>query len=125
MARRYQERLRGMNGQRGGKKIRIKIPPGKLPKPLLPPTREVRVQEKPEIAFEQELCWQPEERRREGLAKGRTSKDRKDRWTPQEERKIQDLKAKGFTINRIAEETGKTPRAVEARLRRIRKMGLM
>jgi hypothetical protein len=118
----------GTQGKKNKMSPAIKINPAKLPY-RGEPTRAVRV----ETSEDRELRAMAEAKKREldfkkrfqGRQKSASERSaiawekRADRWTPEKEAEILRMRSEGMGIEEIAKRTGRTPLAVDHKLRRL------
>lgn len=100
----------------------LKIDPDRLPKPLLTPTKPVRIDMDIPARRSGAPTWkfpQNEERKKKACI---NRKPRVDAWTPEQDRKIWKLYyGEKMTLEQICEEMGRTRLAIHSRLQRLRK----
>lgn len=108
----------------------LKCDPRRLPKPLCPPTKAVRVPEKVDIPWEAH-DWQSdwkvdkekmEERRRRAVKAMRQHYAVKNAYTPEQEEQLIRMYKSGASFKEIADSVGKSERAVKAKIDRMRKV---
>ncbi len=100
----------------------IKINPSRLPKPLLPPTKPVRIDTDIPTHHSDGPKWkyQTNEERKKKACMNR--KTRVDAWTPEQDETIWKMYyEKKMTLEQIGEEMGRTRLAIHSRLQRLRK----
>jgi hypothetical protein len=116
-----------------GAKAVLRISPGKMRKPPFAPTRDHRKQFREKLTGEEirllaelELTNEgPREHERECAKRGAAASKAKRKtycnsWTAEQDRMAMEMRKKGEGLDRIAAATGRTYRAVEARLRFLR-----
>lgn len=104
----------------------IKVNPMRLPKPLLPPTRSVRIPEKPGNLYEYD--YKLDEKRRKAALGPDAPPRRRGKgplWTWEQEDKMIRLMDEGVSLEEAAKAIGRTVEATKLRIRKVKKDGRM
>lgn len=102
-------------------RAKIKVNPETLPEPLLPPTHSVRIDDPPYGYTAEE--WRETLQRRAAMPIHRQPEKYPNMWTAEQDNALIALWNEGADFEAMADETGRTPKACQGRIAKLRGWG--